>query len=78
MKIKITWEEFIEAADVGLRQKGITPLNIPEFYQRNNYEPDSQCYNFPPAYVEVEIGAAPAPAFTPALAPAPAAQEGTA
>ena len=55
MKIKITWAEFLEAADVGLRQKGITPAGMPEFFQRNSYEPDSECYNFPPAYVEFEV-----------------------
>jgi hypothetical protein len=55
MKVKITWTEFLEAANIGLRQKGITPLGALEFFQQNGYEPDSQCYSFPPAYVEIEV-----------------------
>ena len=54
MKLKITWEEFVAAAMRTLEQTHQVE-GPPEFFQRNNYEPDSECYNFPPAYVEMEV-----------------------
>ena len=55
MKIKLTWEEFVEAADVGLRAKGHLVNGFPEFFNAGSYEPDTKAYNFPPDYVEVEV-----------------------
>lgn len=49
MKLKITWDEFVAAAIKTLQVEG-----PPEFFQHNSYESDSECYNFPPAYVEIQ------------------------
>lgn len=53
MKIKLTWDEFVGAAITELRNH-YDIKTIPQFWQRNSYEPDSECYTFPPAYVEIE------------------------
>ena len=55
MKVKITWTEFLEAADIGLRQKGVIPLGPLEFHQIGNPAPGHARYIFPPAYVEIEV-----------------------
>ena len=56
MKIKLTWQEFVDAALRDLNRRHHV-LGLPEFYQQNSYEADSTCYTFPPAYVELEVGA---------------------
>lgn len=54
MQLKVPWETFVEAALVALR--GTYPeVNSPEFKQTNGYEPDSDCYNFPPSYVIISL-----------------------
>lgn len=54
MKIKLSWQEFVEAARIELSRRfnGLTEVS---FHQVNWYEPDSECYNSPPAYVEITI-----------------------
>lgn len=56
MKIKLSWIEFVDAAMRELGRNGDgDALGAPEFYQTYGYEPDGECYSFPPAYVEIEV-----------------------
>lgn len=57
VKLKIDWDKFVEAAmcTLAVMYPGLPQLQTPEFKQENGYEPDSDCYNFPPSYVEVSF-----------------------
>ena len=59
MKLVFTWEEFTRAAVERLCEKHADLRGSngkPVFMSKGDYyEPDSEAFNFPPAYVEFEV-----------------------
>ena len=55
-KLKMDWMEFVAHALNDIRAENPSCFTgMPEFKQQNGYEPDSECFTFPPAYVEIEL-----------------------